>query len=232
MKQIPNKEYEKYQQYLSDKTNSRILTPEALRFICEANYYDAAAIGQHFLELLPTICAGRTADPEYAPDAASNKYWLCAETEAELNDLLDMFWGFHDFRIEKVEYSAAPDRIDVLLEYDTHDIHILLRFVGNVSMNFIPGQEYGADWLMGATLGIGKNRQVVWAGADDLSINELPDDVLWVSSDKLRYAYLGNDGQPKPLPDDILHQVWHQLNYETGNYEDTEHNFNPRYLLS
>lgn len=30
MKQIPNKEYEKYQQYLSDKTNSRILTPEAL----------------------------------------------------------------------------------------------------------------------------------------------------------------------------------------------------------
>jgi hypothetical protein len=232
MKQIPNKEYEKYQQYLSDKTKSRILTPEALRFICEANHYDAAAIGQYFLELLPTICAGRTADPEYAPDVASNKYWLCAETEAELTDLLDMFWGFHDFRIEKIEYSAAPDCIDVLLEYDTHDIHILLRFIGNVSMNFIAGQEYGADWLMSTSLGIGKNGQVAWAGADDLSIKELPSDVLWILGDKLHYAYLGNDGQPMPLPDDILHQVWHQLNYETGNYEDSEHDFHPRYLLS
>ena len=91
MKQIPNKEYEKYQQYLSDKINSRILTPEALRFICEANHYDAAAIGLHFLELLTTICAGRRTEADDAPDAASSKYWLCAETEAELTDLLDMF---------------------------------------------------------------------------------------------------------------------------------------------
>ena len=230
MKQIPNNEYEKYQQYLSDKANNRILTPEALRFICEANHYDASAIGQHFLELLPTICAGKQADPD--TDTANSKYWLCAETECELNELLDMFWGFHDFRIEKVEYCAAPDRIDVLLEYDTHDIHILLRFIGNVSMNFISGQEYGADWLTGATLGVGHNGQIVWAGADDIGMKELPSDVLWISSDKLRYAYLGNDGQPKPLPDDILHQECHQLNYETGNYEDTEHSFNPKYLLS
>lgn len=76
MKQIPNKEYEKYQQYLSDKINSRILTPEALRFICEANHYDAAAIGLHFLELLPTICAGRRTEADDVPDATSNKYWL------------------------------------------------------------------------------------------------------------------------------------------------------------
>ena len=99
-------------------------------------------------------------------------------------------------------------------------------------MNFIAGQEYGADWLMSTSLGIGKNGQVAWAGADDLSIKELPSDVLWILGDKLHYAYLGNDGQPMPLPDDILHQVWHQLNYETGNYEDSEHDFHPRYLLS
>ena len=34
MKQISNKEYEKYQQYQTDKLHGRILTPDGLRVIC------------------------------------------------------------------------------------------------------------------------------------------------------------------------------------------------------
>ena len=34
MKQISNKEYEKYQQYQTDKLNGRILTPDGFRVIC------------------------------------------------------------------------------------------------------------------------------------------------------------------------------------------------------
>ena len=55
MKSIPNKEYEEFQKYKSDKLNGRILTPDGLRFIIEANEYDAKKIGQHFLEMLPKI---------------------------------------------------------------------------------------------------------------------------------------------------------------------------------
>ena len=55
MKQIKNSEYEEYQKYLRDKNNGRILTPDGLRLICQANDYDAAKIGQHFLEVLPKI---------------------------------------------------------------------------------------------------------------------------------------------------------------------------------
>ena len=55
MKSIPNKEYEEFQKYKSDKLNGRILTPDGLRFIIEAYDYDAQKIGQHFLELLPKI---------------------------------------------------------------------------------------------------------------------------------------------------------------------------------
>ena len=225
MKQISNKEYEEFQQYLSDKANNRILNRETLRSICESNYYDAAAIGQHFLEMPPLICTGRK------EDTTSSKYWISASTEDELSEFHDMFWSFHDFRIEKVEYCAASDRIDLLLEYDTHEIHILMRFIGNVSMNFIPGREYDADWLMGASLGIGNDGKIIWAGADNISIKELSSNVLWISGEELQYAYLGNDGEPKLLPEDILHQVWHTLNYETGKYEDTEHDFHPRYLF-
>ena len=56
MKQISDKEYQDFLQYKQDKLNGRILTPDGLRFICEAHKFDAEAIGRHFLELLPTVC--------------------------------------------------------------------------------------------------------------------------------------------------------------------------------
>ncbi|MBQ6677108.1 MAG: hypothetical protein IJM71_03570 [Clostridia bacterium] len=56
MKQITNKEYEEWQKYKAEKANGRILLPDTVRFICEANGYDAEKIGQHFLEILPKIC--------------------------------------------------------------------------------------------------------------------------------------------------------------------------------
>ena len=55
MKQIKNSEYEEYQKYLRDKNNGRILTPDGLRFICQANDYNAEKIGKHFLEVLPKV---------------------------------------------------------------------------------------------------------------------------------------------------------------------------------
>ena len=50
MKQITNKEYE------VEKAKVHVLLPDTIRFICEANGYDAEKIGQHFLEILPKIC--------------------------------------------------------------------------------------------------------------------------------------------------------------------------------
>ena len=41
MKQIKNSEYEEFQKYLHNKNNGRILTPDGLRLICQANDYDA-----------------------------------------------------------------------------------------------------------------------------------------------------------------------------------------------
>ena len=55
MKTISNKEYEEFQKYKIDKLYGRVITPDGLRFIIEANEYDAQKIGQHFLEMLPKI---------------------------------------------------------------------------------------------------------------------------------------------------------------------------------
>ena len=52
MKQISNKEYEKYQQYQTDKLHGRILTPDGLRVVCAGLYNDPEKIGIHMLEML------------------------------------------------------------------------------------------------------------------------------------------------------------------------------------
>lgn len=52
MKQITNSEYEEFQKYLRDKNNGRILMPDGLRFICQANDYDQEKIGRHMLEVM------------------------------------------------------------------------------------------------------------------------------------------------------------------------------------
>ena len=52
MKQISNKEYEKYQQYQTDKLYGRILTPGGLRVVCASLDNDPEKIGKHMLERL------------------------------------------------------------------------------------------------------------------------------------------------------------------------------------
>ena len=52
MKQISNKEYERYQQYQADKLHGRILTPDGLRVVCAGLDNDPEKIGIHMLEML------------------------------------------------------------------------------------------------------------------------------------------------------------------------------------
>ena len=52
MKQISNKEYEKYQQYQTDVLHGRMLTSDRLRVICSGLDNDPKKIGSHMLEML------------------------------------------------------------------------------------------------------------------------------------------------------------------------------------
>ena len=51
MKQISNKEYEKYQQYLTDQLHGRTLMPDGLRIVCASFDYDPEQIGKHMQEM-------------------------------------------------------------------------------------------------------------------------------------------------------------------------------------
>ena len=51
MKQITNKEYEKYQEYQDACFHGRCLTPDGLRIVCAGLDYDPEKIGRHMLEI-------------------------------------------------------------------------------------------------------------------------------------------------------------------------------------
>ena len=55
MKQISNKEYEKYRQYLTDRLHGRTLMPDGHRIICASFDYHPEQIGKHMLEILATF---------------------------------------------------------------------------------------------------------------------------------------------------------------------------------
>lgn len=55
MPTITKKQMEEYEKLKRDRDNCRLLTPDGLRFICEANGYDPEKIGKHFLEVLPRV---------------------------------------------------------------------------------------------------------------------------------------------------------------------------------
>ena len=55
MPTITKKQYDDYKKLCYDREHGRILTPDGLRFICEANNYEPEAIGKHFLEVLGRI---------------------------------------------------------------------------------------------------------------------------------------------------------------------------------
>lgn len=55
MKQITDKEYKAYSEYKAALSHGRILTPSALRLICEANDNNPEKIGAYILDSLHKI---------------------------------------------------------------------------------------------------------------------------------------------------------------------------------
>ena len=51
-KTLPRKQIADYDRLCRDRNNGQLLTPDGLRFICEANNYNPKTIGRYFLEVL------------------------------------------------------------------------------------------------------------------------------------------------------------------------------------
>ena len=45
------KQIQDYKQLCKEREQGRMLTPDGIIFICEANHYDPESIGRHFIEM-------------------------------------------------------------------------------------------------------------------------------------------------------------------------------------
>lgn len=52
MEKLTKKQIEDYRKLCYERDHGRLLTPDGLRFICEANNMDPEAIGKHLLECI------------------------------------------------------------------------------------------------------------------------------------------------------------------------------------
>lgn len=155
----------------------------------------------------------------------NNLYWMYVEnTKSDINELLEMFWGFHDFRVVEIIYSAEKDRVDVILEYDTRDLRVNLRFMGDVNMNFVPTMDFEADWISGSSMSIDEHFRILWVNDEINESEPIPSDLLWIRGNTLNYAVVNSDNEPVQLPYEIIHQKLCIFGKES------ERHYSPKYL--
>lgn len=158
-----------------------------------------------------------------------NENWYIVDSEDAAAKMAEMFWEFHDFRIAEVKYVSKKEQIDLLLEYDSDNLRILLRFEKDIAMNFIPEETPGNDWLSEASLRIIDYDKIVWIAGDCGDINPFKEqiNVFWIAGRRLIFAIVNENGKAIALPDDILHQQIQSFNYTTRRYDVIKRDFNP-----
>ncbi len=151
------------------------------------------------------------------------KFYSVPKTAKGINLFLDLFWGFHDFRIFEVHYYPEKDCIDLILEYDTDKLKVLLRFEDSPYMNFT-WQDFKADWMFGASVFFDEYNRFVWLGTDEYNgKKELPEGVFWIKSKNLLWTIVDNEGKPRNFSFKELHPGWiKKREIESGEYEINE----------
>lgn len=147
-------------------------------------------------------------------------WYKVEKTKQGIKDFLDCNWGFHDFRIERVEYVAGNDMVEIFLRYDTRKEGVRLRFVGLSGVHIYVDLDYEADWLYDTTLLLRDDGDLQWFAAEDVNEVEAenPTFCTWVKSNEMIWAITDGEGQPVEMPADRLNQVWHDYGKTTQKH--------------
>ena len=67
------------------------------------------------------------------------------KSQKGIEQFLDSNWGFHDFRLERVEYTPGKDCLEIFLKYDTGEEGVLLRFTWIHDFHICAERDYEVD---------------------------------------------------------------------------------------
>ncbi len=132
-------------------------------------------------------------------------HWYTFSKESHaIEEFLEMFWEFHDFRIVDMIYRPESDRASVVLEYDDRTTRVLLQFSGEVSFHVLT-VDFETDWMMGACVVV-DGKQYKWMQCAKEEAPGINDDVTWFKGNELRWAMVDQSNAPIKLPAHMLHQ--------------------------
>lgn len=160
-----------------------------------------------------------------------NNWYFINNTNDDCLELTKMFWDFHDFRVKNIDYNAALEQLDLLLEYDDRELNVVLRFSDTVRMRLLPmDDDYDNSWLSEGFLTIDKKGNFVWTDGDDSPSDTAILRGTFIQSAKLQYAVVDGSGKTIEIPNRIVNQVWKEYNYHTNKWEKTIETFHPKKL--
>ncbi len=134
-----------------------------------------------------------------------NKYWYTfSKDNREIDEFLEMFWEFHDFRIVEVFYKPEMDSVSVVFEYDDRTTRVLLQFSGEVSFHVLP-VDFEADWIMGACVVV-DGKQYKWMQCEKDEAPRIDYDITWFKGNEIRWAMVDKNNAPIEISANILHQ--------------------------
>lgn len=123
---------------------------------------------------------------------------------------------FHDFAIERVNYTPEENTVELFLKYSTMEDSIILRFLNVESLNVtVRAIKRYTDEIFLSVLFLLDNGHFLWIDDDHgwgedsyLHIEELKADSSWIEAERIIWAVTDKDGRPTELPDDKIDQTW------------------------
>lgn len=132
--------------------------------------------------------------------------------EKEINDFLDCYCAFHDFRLERISYIPGTDTVEVFLKYDSGREGVLLQFTGIYGVGIHVVLDYEADWIYGSELFLRENRWL-WI-VDDTEICENAEqaeackpDTTWVEGAHLFWTATDGNGTPTEISEERMREI-------------------------
>ena len=123
-------------------------------------------------------------------------------------------YDFHDYRLEKIDYVAAWDAVEIFLMYDSREDGLLLRFAHVKDMHVNVDVDYHADWLDACDIFLLKDGTLLFVvgtdeGNPDYQLtDELRHGLTWVQAERIFWAMTNAKREPIELPADRIDDTW------------------------
>ncbi|MCQ2428382.1 MAG: hypothetical protein MJ137_08320 [Clostridia bacterium] len=152
-------------------------------------------------------------------------WYRVKKDEKHMNDFMQCNWGFHDFKIRKIEYLPDDGTLEMFLLYDELEGSVILKFFNVTDLHIaVPDSAY-LNYIEGGTLFLNDSEHFVWTDGEG-QFEEQKNISTWIESEEIYWAVCNKYGLPDEMPKNKIDQTWNiwgkteQKHFELTPYEE------------